>query len=408
MEKGSLLVIQSGGPTQSMNASLVGAITKGREKYDHVYGAKYGIDGLLKDQLVSFDETSDHDLEVIKYTNGSYLGSSKHRLNEKFLNSHFNLEPDYCAILNTVKKYDIRAIVIIGGNYSMDGVEKLANFFTSINFPCHVIGAPKTLDNDLKECDHTPGYGSSIKLIASVCEELSLDNATYESGRVVIVEVTGGDTGWLTAGSKLASLNGLGPDLIYLPEQVFIMRNFLDDVKKVMDEKKRCLVFVSEGVRGPNGAYIERSYSYNYLNDIEGHHQLGGVNTILAQVVNETFGYPVRPIRFNAIQRTAAHYVSMVDINEAFESASFAVEATLNESGKVISIKRRIQQEYDVYYALTDVKEVVDKTKYFPVEWIKDGKDVSDEFIKYALPLIQGDYTPLLKNGLPELAYLKK
>jgi ATP-dependent phosphofructokinase / diphosphate-dependent phosphofructokinase len=408
MEKGSLLVIQSGGPTQSMNASLVGAITKGREIYDHIYGAIYGIDGLLKDQLVCFDETSEHDLEVIKYTNGSYLGSSKHRLNERFLNNHFNLEPDYCAILNTVKKYDIRGIVIIGGNYSMDGVEKLSNFFTQINYPCHIIGAPKTLDNDLKESDHAPGYGSSIKLIASVCEELNLDNASYDTGRVVIVEVTGGDTGWLTAGSKLACLNGLGPDLIYLPEQVFIMRNFLDDVKKVMDEKKRCLVFVSEGVRGPNGAYIERTYSYNYLNDIEGHHQLGGVNTILAQVVNETFGYHVRPIRFNAIQRTAAHYVSMVDINEAFDSAAYATEATLNETNKAVSIKRRVQGEYGVYYALTNVKEIVDQTKYFPVEWIKNGNDVSDEFIAYALPLIQGEYKPLMINGLPELAHLKK
>lgn len=399
MNKKNLLIAQSGGPTCVINASLVGVIKEAikNDNINTIFGAINGVDGIINNKLTKL-ELSEEELDLLSLTPSAYLGSARHIL------SRDHNDEEHNKILSTIKGNNIGYICFIGGNDSMDTVDKLSNFFLSINYPCNVIGVPKTIDNDLVLTDHTPGYGSAIKYIANTIEELSLDTDCYEKGRVTIVEIMGRDAGWLTAGSKLASLNGCGPDLIYLPEVPFDFGKFYMDVERIYNEKKKCLIAVSEGLKISNGQYVLNAFSNDSHHDKFGHLQLGGLSQILATLVKQELDLPTRYIELNLMQRCSSHIASSTDINEALSSGAFALQSVINKTAKFVSFVRK--EEYQISYELKDVKDVANKVKCVPTDWIINGNDVSDEFIKYALPLIKGEVKHTYQNGV--IKYLKR
>lgn len=404
----NVLVLQSGGPTAVINSSLVGVINAVKKNKDlgNVFGAVNGIEGVINKDIVDLNLLKKADLELLKVTPSAYLGTSRYQLKDEYLDHKFNIVGDYAHIYATIKEYDIGYILMIGGNDSMDTVTKLEAFFKGVNLPVNIIGVPKTIDNDMVITDHTPGYGSALKFIATEISEIKLDTSSYDKGRVTIVEVMGRDAGWLTAGSKLASLNGLGPDLIYMPETPFSLSKFLSDVKKVYKENKKALVVVSEGLKNSDGKYLISNYSYNVINDVFGHQQLGGTCTVLAQIVKESLNIPVRSMELNLSQRCAGHIVSKRDLDEAYKCGEFAVEQIVTESGKAVVIIRADKNSYEIEYGLVAVNDIANKVKQVPSEWILNGNDISMDFVNYALPLIEGEVERPFLNGLPE--YIKR
>jgi len=398
----NLLIFQSGGPTSAINASLAGAIQNAKENkdIDNILGSINGIEGIFGNSFIFLNELSVEDLELLKITPAAYLGSARYQLSNDFNDN------DYQKIDAFIKKNEIKYIIIIGGNDSMDTVDKLSRYFKETKKNINVLGVSKTIDNDLAFTDHTPGYGSAIKYIASTIEEIKLDTSVYKKGRVTIVEIMGRDAGWLTAGSALARLNNLGPDLIYLPEVHFHTTPFLEDVKRIYEKKKSVLVVVSEGIRHANGRYVLNDYSYNELNDVFGHQQLGGTATVVAQIVKDNLDIPVRAIELNLMQRCAGHMLSKTDIDESYNCGKKASSKVTSETSKVVVMKRLNQKKYKIEYDLEDVCKIANVVKKIPLEWIVDKKDINEKFIEYALPLIQGEVKQIYMNGLPK--YLKR
>jgi len=398
----NLLVFQSGGPTAVINASLAGVIkeAKNNKNIDNVLGSVNGIEGIFYNNIKILNELTDEELELLKVTPAAYLGSARYQLKEDISNN------DYLVINEFVKKNEIKYICIIGGNDSMDTVNKLSIYFKSVNSNINVMGVPKTVDNDLVITDHTPGYGSAIKYIATTIEELKLDTSVYKKGRVTVVEIMGRDAGWLTAGSALARLNGLGPDLIYLPEVAFDTDEFLKNVKELYDKNKMVLVAVSEGIRHADGNYVLNDISNGSMSDVFGHQQLGGTAAVLAKIIKDRLNINTRSIELNLSQRCAGHILSLTDVNEAFNCGIKAANSVINTTGKVVVMKRLDKKEYEVGYELADVNEIANKVKEIPKEWIVDGKDVNDKFIEYTLPLILGEVEHKYVNGMPK--YLKR
>ncbi len=404
--KGNLIVAQSGGPTSVINSSLLGVIEeakRNRRKIKNIYGSLNGIDGIINEAIVDLKKEKKSELKKLRYTPSSILGSVR-----KCLPSDFN-EKIYTIILEVFKKYDIRYFLYIGGNDSMDTVQKLSEFFKKVDYECFVIGVPKTIDNDLVITDHTPGYGSAIKYIANTIKEIYYDTICYAKGRVTVVEIMGRDAGWLTAGSKLANLDDCGPDLIYLPEVAFDIDKFLQDVNEIYAKKHKVLVCVSEGIKDKQGKYIMEQSAYANDNDVFGHMQLGGAASVLTHLVKTKLNLNVRAIELNLPQRCAGHFNSKCDVDEAYMSGAAAVRfAVSGLSGKMVTISRVESKKYKVTYSASDIAEIANKVKTLPTSWIKDGKDLTQEFIDYALPLIEGEERVNYKKGILNFAVLKK
>ena len=386
----SCVILQSGGPTAVINSSLYGVIKANSKDIDvKLFGSKNGIEGLINDDLISVDKINNIDLLI--NTPGALLGSSRHKLS-----SDFNDE-DYKKIVTTIKKNNIGYILLNGGNDSMDSGNKLYKYFKVNDIDVNVIGIPKTIDNDLLYLNSCPGYGSAIKYIATTINELKLDTSVYKKGRVTIVEIMGRDAGWLTAGSKLASLNNLGPDLIYLPESSFDLDKFLDDVKRLYEKNKKVLVAISEGIKDKNGNYILDLFNKINNSDNFGHTQLGGVANNLASYVKEKLNLPVRSIELNLMQRAAGHYLSKNDVDLAISFGKKAYQYMKKHTGKMVC---SYLQDNKVKFGLVDLNKVANKIRYFPSSWIVDGNDISKEYILYALPLIKGNIPLTYEDNL--------
>lgn len=377
------VICQSGGPTSVINASLYGVLKNAKSK---VYGARYGITGIINDNLI---DLSEYDYEGLQYTPSAFLGSARYNLSK---------EEDYQKIVKNCLKYNIKYILINGGNDSMDTVDKLANYFKTNSIDINVMGIPKTIDNDLAVTDHSPGYGSAIKFIANTVSQIKLDTSSYEKGRVTIVEIMGRDAGWLAAGSKLASLVGNGPDLIYLPEVSFDKEQFLSDVKKIYEKNKKVLVCVSEGIKNKEGKYLLREFLTEENNDVFGHLQLGGCADVLSKLVCKELKYPVRTVILELPQRCSVQLASLTDIKEAIECGKKAVEEVITETGKVVIMNR--VSEYKINYESVEVNKIANLVKAFPIKWIINNNDIAKEFIDYALPLINGEPALEFHNGL--------
>ena len=386
---------QSGGPTSVINSSLYGVIKQIQEEndIDTLFIMRNGIKGLIDDNIKDINEIPNEQIELLPFTPSAIAGSVRYKLK-----NHNEDNTDYLKILETLKKHNIRYIFLNGGNDSMDTSLKLLSFLKTTDYDCKVIGIPKTIDNDLIITDHTPGYGSSAKFISSAIKTITYDNNCYPKGRVNIVEIMGRDAGWLTASSALANQDG--PDLIYLPEVPFNEEKFLLDVKKVYESKHRCLVAVSEGIRKENGDFIFTQNS----KDAFAHHQLGGVGLYLSSLVEEKLHISTRAIELSLLQRCYSPITSLTDVNEAIECGRHAVKFALNNlNGVMVGMFRN--DSYSISYQPIELEKVANQIKYMPQSMINnEGNHVNQEFIDYALPLINEENKIPYEKGLPNFA----
>ena len=405
MNQSNCMVAQSGGPTAAINASLAGVISgiKKSGKYDTCYGAINGILGILNERYLNLSQMipDEKTLNRLKVTPAMYLGSCRHKLPD-----YKDDDSAYVFIFNQFAKLNIKAFFYIGGNDSMDTVSKLSRYAAISGSEICFIGIPKTIDNDLFGTDHCPGYASAAKYIATSIMEVSRDAHVYDTGMITIIECMGRHAGWLTAATALAGAKGDGPDLIYLPEVDFNMEDFLDDVIRVYNGRGSCLVAVSEGIHYADGAFVSEAKASS--TDGFGHAQLGGLAARLANIVKAATGAKVRGIELSLLQRCAAHCASGTDIEESFNSGKLAVEAALRgESGKMVGFRCDRKDGYVCHYELFNLEDVANYEKKVPLEWVNaDHTAMTDEFLAYALPLVQAELTPIYIDGVPRHLHL--
>lgn len=399
--KKNILVGQSGGPTAVINASLYGVITGAMahpDAIDRVYGMVHGVEGFLSGHYMDLSDTLDsEDLQILKQTPAAYLGSCRFKLPE-------NLDASiYGLLFEKFHALDIGIFLYIGGNDSMDTVDKLSRCAKLRHEEISFIGAPKTIDNDLPMTDHTPGYGSAAKYVASTLREICLDASVYQKPAVTIIELMGRNAGWITAAGCLARrYQGDNPLFIYMPEVPFEMERFFSDLEEALGKQPNVVVCVSEGIQDKAGKLI-CEYSNEAQIDTFGHKMLTGCGKLLESYVRNRFQVKVRSVELNVNQRCSGLITSETDVREAVEVGRKAVELGLKgESGKMITFLRSSEAGYHVEYGMTDVRNVCNKEKRFPVDWILENhRDIGPEFLEYALPLIQGEPALVMEEGLP-------
>lgn len=404
--KGAAILGQSGGPTSVINASAAGVFIEAlkQENITAVYGAAHGIKGILDENFYDISKEDLYELELLKNTPSSSIGSVRYKLKP------LKKDPsDYERLLEVFKKYNIRYFFYNGGNDSMDTCNKISKYFKKSGWDCNVVGVPKTIDNDLYGTDHCPGYGSAAKYVATTLMELYHDATVYNTPMVTVVEVMGRNAGWLTAAAQLAVSKGQGPDLIYLPEVVFDYDQFFKDVEEVVKRKTKAIIVVSEGIKDKDGKYVPEHYS-SLSTDSFGHAQLGGTAAILAEQIKEKLNVKVRSIEFSLLQRSAAHLASKVDVREAYMAGVKAVRAAVKgTTDKMVGFERVSSNPYKIKYKLVPLAKAANTEKKVPSEWIlPNGQGLTQDFVDYALPLIQGDDKAPLVDGLPRFAKLKK
>ena len=398
--KRNVIVGQSGGPTAAINSSLAGVYRTAKDRgAQKVYGMLHGIQGLLEEKYI---DLADHiktelDAELLKRTPAAFLGSCRYKLPE----IHENREV-YDKIFSILDKLDIEAFIYIGGNDSMDTVDKLNTYAKAVGKDVKIVGIPKTIDNDLCITDHTPGYGSAAKYVASTLLEIGHDTSIYPINSVTIVEIMGRDAGWLTGASVLArNKYNHAPHLIYLPEVAFDEAQFIEDVREAIKKYNNVVIAVSEGIKNAEGKYISATSA---VEDTFGHSQLSGTGKCLEYIIKQNLQVKVRSVEINILQRCAAHMSSITDIGEAFRLGRHAVETALEgKSGVMVTAIRKANEPYSVKMGDTDVKNVAGLVKHVPREWINErGNDVTQDFVDYAYPLILGEPVVKYERGIPD------
>lgn len=401
MMKKNIIAGQSGGPTAVINASLYGIIKEGlrrHEQVDTVYGMINGIEGFLDGRFMDLSrDLSDAELERLKLTPAAYLGSCRYKLPE-------DLQSDvYKTLFSKFDQLNIGCFFYIGGNDSMDTVSKLSRYAKKIDSEIRFIGIPKTIDNDLIHTDHTPGYGSAAKYVASTVREIALDASVYEQKSVTIVEVMGRHAGWLTAASALArKFKEDNPLLIYLPERPFEFDQFSAALKSAFDKTHNVVVCVSEGIADSKGRFICEAGGQAQT-DTFGHKMLAGCGKVLEHYVRSEFKVKARSVELNVSQRCSGMLISKTDLDEAVIAGAFGTASALKgETGCMTAFKRDEESPYRVSCHLKDVDLICNQEKTFPSDWIiNQGADVSEAFFSYALPLIQGEAVRPMESGLP-------
>lgn len=399
----NLLVAQSGGPTAAINATLAGVFQGaiGSDKVNHIYGAVNGIQGVLEEHFVDLREllSNTQDQELLSQTPAAALGSCRVKLKDPAKDPS-----DYEKIISVFRKHEIHYFIYIGGNDSMDTVDKLSAYVRAHGIEdIQVVGAPKTIDNDLMGTDHCPGFGSAAKYIATTFSELERDCHVYNVKAVTIVEVMGRNAGWLTAASALSRLNGgEGPALIYLCETAFDTEQFLKDVQEQLKVRDSVLVAVSEGVKDAQGRYLSEQTQSGAVDNF-GHSYIAGAAGILEQLIRDRIGCKVRSIELNLMQRSAAHIASATDIRESQMLGRKACQCALDgKSGRMASIRRISDEPYRIELTDVPVSDSANAEKTVPREWINPkGNDVMPELIAYLKPLIQGESQVIYQNGIP-------
>lgn len=395
----NMLIGQSGGPTAVINSSLAGVIdyALSSEKVDNIYGMINGVEGLLEENLINLTNifrNMPSELNRLKLTPAMFLGSCRYKLNGS--------DEEFEKVVVILQKHNIGYFVYIGGNDSMDTVMKLSNYTISHGIDIKVVGVPKTIDNDLNGIDHSPGFGSAAKYIASCVREVAYDTSIYSIKSVHIIEAMGRNAGWLTAASALARQEDMiAPHLIYLPEIAFSVDKFVSDVKEKLEQYNSIIVVVSEGICDENGEYISAKSTST---DDFGHQNLSGAAAYLKTVVEEQIGCKVRALEPSVIQRSAGHISSLRDVEEAFNLGGVAVQAALDGKSGVFATLRRISNKpYSVVYDTENVSVVANTEKKVPRSWInQEGNDITEEMIEYLRPLIEGVVQIPYRNGLPD------
>ena len=406
--KGAALVGQSGGPTAAINATLAGVIKGAIENPDAIttlYGMRNGIEGFLAERIVDLSEmfasargvASEEKLSILCQTPAAALGSCRKKLPKPVEDKAF-----FDNLIELFKKYDIRYFFYIGGNDSMDTVAKLTAYLKTSDYEMKVMGVPKTIDNDLAGTDHTPGYGSAAKYIATTISEIIRDCAVYTIPAVTIVEIMGRDAGWLTAAAGIPAILGRqAPDYVYLPEVPFSMTGFLDDVREALKRHPNVVIAVSEGVRDENGKYAGES-AQSGATDAFGHKYLSGTGKALELAVKAEIGCKVRSVEVNLPQRCAAHLQSATDISESRGVGAAAVAAAVSgKTGCMMAMDRK-DGEYGVEFNAKEIAGIANAVRSVPREMINEqGNNVTAECLEYILPLIQGEMANKYENGLP-------
>ena len=396
--RGNVIVGQSGGPTAVINSSLAGVFKTAKDRgAGKVYGMLHGVQGLLEEKVVDLSEhiRSDLDIDLLKRTPSAFLGSCRYKLPE--------IKDDravYDKIFEILDKLGVDYFFYNGRNGS------------KIRF----MGVPKTIDNDLAVTDHTPGFGSAAKYIASIAKEVIRDGLVYDQQNVTLIEIMGRNAGWLTGAAALATGEDCeGPDMLFLPEITFDVDAFMKKVAEIHKKKKSVVIAISEGVKVADGRYVcELTDNIDYV-DAFGHRQLTGTARFLAEKISKEVGCKTRAIEFNSLQRCASHIVGRVDITEAYQVGGAAVKAAFEgETGKMVILKRVSDDPYLCVTDIYDVHKIANVEKKVPREWINEAGDyVTDEFLDYVRPLIQAELTPMMVDGLPrhlrleDIAYKK-
>ena len=407
--KRNVIVGQSGGPTAAINSSLAGvyrtAIDRG---YNRVFGMLHGVQGLLEGRYIDLSEhiKTGLDQELLKRTPSAYLGSCRYKLpgiNED--------KAVYEKIFEILDDLQVDCFIYIGGNDSMDTIKKLSDYAIVTGSEIRFVGCPKTIDNDLALTDHTPGYGSAAKYIGTSVKEVIRDGWSLETakGQILVMEIMGRNAGWLTGASALAKGEDCdGPDAIYLPELDFDPDAFVEKCRQLLKKKRSVFVAVSEGIHLADGTYIsEMGNSASYI-DAFGHKQLTGTARYLCNLLSHEIGCKTRAIELSTLQRAASHCASRVDILEAFEVGGAAMKAAdEGETGKMVVIVRTSDDPYQASTEVKDVHRIANDERTVPREWIsEDGTYVTNEFINYVRPLIQGDVAPMMVDGIPRHLYV--
>lgn len=407
MKKINIAVGQSGGPTTVINSSLYGVVKAAMDNHDRIdkiYGMINGIQGFIDGKIVDMEEVlPGEELELLKNTPAAYLGSCRYKLPESIEDSI------YKKIFERFEEFNIGFFIYIGGNDSMDTVDKLSAYARKINSDVRVMGVPKTIDNDLTLTDHSPGFGSAAKYVATTVRDIVMDANVYDTNSVTIIELMGRHAGWITAASVLArKYKEDNPVLIYLPEVAFNVDEFVKRVNEELKNKNNLIICVSEGIKDKNGKFI-CEYASEAGTDTFGHKMLTGCGKYLENVIKEQLGVKVRSVELNVNQRCKAALASLTDINEAVMAGSYGVKACLEgETGKMVAFKRGSDSPYKIECETVDCSKVCNQEKVVPTEWIsEDGTDINQEFIDYVLPLIQGEGKTVIENGLPKYCYRK-
>lgn len=407
----NIVVGQSGGPTAVINSSLAGVVSAAKELgFDKIYGMHHGIQGFLNEELVDISEyvKDKNDIELLKRTPSAFLGSCRYKLPKIQGN-----EATYDKIFEIMEKNDIEFLFYIGGNDSMDTIKMLSDYAAMKGKNQKFMGVPKTIDNDLPITDHTPGYGSAAKYIAASLKEVIRDNSSFgiEKPTVTVVEIMGRHAGWLTAAAALSRGEDCeGPDMIYLPEVDFDLDDFMARVKKLSVEKSSVVIAVSEGIKLADGRFVCELGSASDYVDAFGHKQLSGCAVVLTNKIQSELGLKSRAIEYSTLQRAATHLASLNDINEAFTVGYLACKAASEgQTGMMITIDVVKRDPYQVGYSIYDIHAIANVERPVPAEWIVDnGTNVSDEYVEYARPLIMGELTPMMVDGLPRHLVLNK
>ena len=402
--KGNIVVGQSGGPTAVINASVAGVYSAAKKLgVKKVYGMVHGIEGFLEDKLCDLDDyiRGEADVELLKRTPSAFLGSWRFKMPKIEGN-----EAVYEKVFEIMEKHDIECLFYCGGNDSMDTVKMLSDYAAAHNKPQRFMGVPKTIDNDLPVTDHCPGYGSAAKYIATSLKEIIRDNESFGAKKptICIVEIMGRNAGWLTAAAALAKGEDCsGVDAIYLPERTFDFDAFMEKVKHLAATKSSVVIAVSEGVKIADGRYVCEVANENVPVDAFGHKQMSGTAAYLAQQVAAQTGLKTRAVEFSTLQRAATHLASLTDINEAFQVGADAVKAANDgKTGMMITLDRNGDDPYQCGTSAYDIHAIANVERPVPAEWItEDGCGLNDGYEKYARPLIMGELTPMMVNGLP-------
>lgn len=394
----NIAIAQSGGPTAAINATLAGVFARAEktEEVDEIYGALNGIEGIINDHLINLRHIimNEEDKDLLMKTPSTILGSCRYKLP-----SLGEDDLQYKTIVENLQKHHIKVFFYIGGNDSMDTVMKLDAYLKREQIDICVVGVPKTIDNDLMETDHTPGFGSAAKYVAISLQEIIRDSRVYSIPSVTIVEIMGRDAGWLAASSCVLRANGEpAPHLIYLPESTFTLEQYIQDVKNAMTRYKAVIIAVSEGVMFPDGG------SDDQAKDAFGHTQNAGIGKKLEEYTAKHFQCKVRSIELNVMQRCSSHAASLTDLEESERIGGAAAEFGIeyHQSGIMAAFKRISNNPYRVEIIPCPVQDVANKEKKFPVEWISpEGNNVTVDALNYFLPLIKGEPVLKYKNGIP-------
>ncbi len=401
--KGNALVGQSGGPTAAINASLAGVIRgvfAHRDVIPELYGMRNGIEGFLAGNVVPLLSAFDGEdkLRILEQTPAAALGSCRKKLPDPEKDEAF-----FVDLIARFKAMDIRYFFYIGGNDSMDTVAKLSAYLAKTDYEMRVVGVPKTIDNDLADTDHTPGFGSAAKYVATTLSEIVRDCAVYRVPAVTIVEIMGRDAGWLTASACLpGAITGEGVDLIYLPERPFSFEQFADDVREAFKRHPNLVVAISEGIRFADGRYVGEGAQSGAL-DAFGHKYLAGAGKVLESYVKETFGCKVRSFELSLPQRCAAHLASDVDLTEAAELGRSAVSAaTEGKTGVMAALERVSDVPYRSAVTFRPVDKIANAIRRVPDAFINEaGNGITPAGVAYLRPLIAGERKVEYRDGLP-------